>query len=110
MAFRQGAVPEVLGDAGVLVDDKDPVTVADAVARLQNDGAAAGGPGRLAGRVGRLDGWPSTGPVPGWSALSVEVAGPSAERPGAGPGSASARRRRPGVTRSTKRGGERSSE
>ena len=38
VAYRQGAVPDVLGDAGVLVDDKDPVTVADAVARLQHDG------------------------------------------------------------------------
>jgi glycosyltransferase involved in cell wall biosynthesis len=38
VAYRQGAVPDVLGDAGVVVDDKDPVTVADAVARLQTDG------------------------------------------------------------------------
>ena len=39
VAHRQGAVPDVLGDAGVLVDDKDPLTVADAVARLQTDAA-----------------------------------------------------------------------
>jgi glycosyltransferase involved in cell wall biosynthesis len=31
-------LPEVLGDAGVLVPTKDPVAVADAVRRLQADG------------------------------------------------------------------------
>ncbi len=38
VAYREGAVPETLGDAGVLVEAKDPVTLADAVGRLQNDG------------------------------------------------------------------------
>ena len=37
VAYRAGAVPEVLGSAGVLVDDKRPLTVAAAVARLQTD-------------------------------------------------------------------------
>ena len=39
VAYRQGAVPEVLGDAGVLLDAKDPATVARAVHRLQVDDA-----------------------------------------------------------------------
>lgn len=39
VAFRQGALPEVLGDAGVLLDAKDPATVADTVQRLQVDDA-----------------------------------------------------------------------
>lgn len=39
VAFRQGALPEVLGDAGVLLDAKDPAAVAEAVHRLQVDDA-----------------------------------------------------------------------
>ncbi|MGH9087434.1 MAG: glycosyltransferase [Acidimicrobiales bacterium] len=39
VAYRQGAVPEVLGDAGVLLDAKDARTVAEAVHRLQLDDA-----------------------------------------------------------------------
>lgn len=39
VAYRQGAVPEVLGDAGVLLDVKDPLTVAAAVRRLAIDDA-----------------------------------------------------------------------
>lgn len=39
VAYRQGALPEVLGDAGVLLDAKDPLTVAEAVHRLQADDA-----------------------------------------------------------------------
>jgi L-malate glycosyltransferase len=35
VAYREGALPEVLGDAGVLLDDKDPVVVADAVRDVQ---------------------------------------------------------------------------
>lgn len=38
VACRRGALPEVLGDAGVLLDDKDPVATAEAVHRLQADG------------------------------------------------------------------------
>ncbi|MGH9083311.1 MAG: glycosyltransferase, partial [Acidimicrobiales bacterium] len=38
VAFRQGALPEVLGDAGVLLDRKDPLEVAAAVHRLLTDG------------------------------------------------------------------------
>ncbi|HMD46640.1 MAG TPA: glycosyltransferase family 4 protein [Acidimicrobiales bacterium] len=38
VAFREGAVPEVLGDAGTLLEDKDPVRLADAVARLADPG------------------------------------------------------------------------
>lgn len=37
VAYRQGAVPEVLGEAGVLLDAKDPLTVAAAVHRLATD-------------------------------------------------------------------------
>jgi glycosyltransferase involved in cell wall biosynthesis len=37
VAFRQGALPEVLGDGGVLVDSLDPVTLADAVASVVAD-------------------------------------------------------------------------
>ena len=39
VAFDQGAVPEVLGDAGVLVTTRDPYEVADAIADLLDDGA-----------------------------------------------------------------------
>jgi glycosyltransferase involved in cell wall biosynthesis len=35
VAYREGALPEVLGDAGVLLDAKDPVVVADAVRGVQ---------------------------------------------------------------------------
>ncbi len=34
VAYRRGALPEVLGDAGVLVERKDPATVAGAVSRV----------------------------------------------------------------------------
>jgi L-malate glycosyltransferase len=37
VAARRGALPEVLGDAGVLLGHKDPVLTADAVHRLQTD-------------------------------------------------------------------------
>jgi glycosyltransferase involved in cell wall biosynthesis len=37
VAFREGAVPEVLGDAGLLLDHKDPRAVADAVADVCTD-------------------------------------------------------------------------
>jgi len=37
VAYRQGAVPETLGDAGVLIDAKDPVSIARAVHRLAVD-------------------------------------------------------------------------
>jgi len=37
VAHRRGALPEVLGDAGVLLDGKDPEVTADAVHRLQTD-------------------------------------------------------------------------
>ena len=40
VAFDQGAVPEVLGDAGVLVTSRDPYALADAIAGLLADGAA----------------------------------------------------------------------
>ena len=39
VAFRAGALAEVLGDAGVLVDTKDPMVLADTVRRLQVDPA-----------------------------------------------------------------------
>src|SRR6202043_741160 len=37
VAFDQGAVPEVLGEAGVLVSDKDPYALADAIGALLAD-------------------------------------------------------------------------
>ncbi|MGH9114514.1 MAG: glycosyltransferase, partial [Acidimicrobiales bacterium] len=37
VAFRAAAVPETVGDAGVLLDDKDPLTTAAAVASLLAD-------------------------------------------------------------------------
>lgn len=37
VAYREGALPEVGGDAAVLVGDKDPTTLASAVHRLQCD-------------------------------------------------------------------------
>jgi glycosyltransferase involved in cell wall biosynthesis len=39
VAFDQGAIPEVLGDAGVLLTTRDPYEVADAVADLLDDDA-----------------------------------------------------------------------
>ena len=39
VAFDQGAVPEVLGDAGALVSDKDPYALAAAIAGLLADAA-----------------------------------------------------------------------
>jgi glycosyltransferase involved in cell wall biosynthesis len=38
VAFDQGAVPEVLGGAGVLVSDKDPYALVAAIAALLRDG------------------------------------------------------------------------
>ena len=38
VAFDQGAIPEVLGDAGVLLTTRDPYEVADAIADLLDDG------------------------------------------------------------------------
>jgi glycosyltransferase involved in cell wall biosynthesis len=40
VAYRQGALPEVMGDAGVLVDDKGPRALAGAVDALLADPAA----------------------------------------------------------------------
>lgn len=37
VAFDQGAIPEVLGDAGVLVTSRDPYDLAEAIARLLAD-------------------------------------------------------------------------
>jgi glycosyltransferase involved in cell wall biosynthesis len=37
VAYREGALPEVLGDAGVLVTDKDPSALANAAHRLTTD-------------------------------------------------------------------------
>lgn len=39
VAYRQGALPEVLGDAGVLLETKDARTLSAAVHRLQTDDA-----------------------------------------------------------------------
>jgi glycosyltransferase involved in cell wall biosynthesis len=38
VAFDQGAIPEVLGDAGILITTRDPYVVADAIADLLADG------------------------------------------------------------------------
>lgn len=52
VAYRQGAVPEVLGGAGVLLDEKDADTVADALFGVrragERDRLAAAGYARLA--------------------------------------------------------------
>ncbi len=56
VAFDQGAVPEVLGGAGVLVVDKDPYALAGSIAALLADSgrrAALGEAGR--DRLGELD-------------------------------------------------------
>jgi glycosyltransferase involved in cell wall biosynthesis len=37
IAYRSSAVPETLGDAGLLLDDKSPAVVATAVETLRND-------------------------------------------------------------------------
>ena len=37
VAFRQGALPEVLGEAGVLVDSKDPYTLSSTIGVLLSD-------------------------------------------------------------------------
>ncbi|MFM7549969.1 MAG: glycosyltransferase family 4 protein, partial [Cyanobacteriota bacterium] len=67
IAARAGALPEVVGDAGLLVDPRSPAAIADAMARLGREPAlarelAALGPQRAAGfrwsdtaeRVGEL--------------------------------------------------------
>jgi alpha-1,3-rhamnosyl/mannosyltransferase len=41
VAARRGALPEVLGSAGPLIDPDDPVAIADAIARLLDDAAYA---------------------------------------------------------------------
>ena len=56
VAFDQGAVPEVLGDAGVLVSDKDPYALAASIRDLLADAprrAALGAAGRR--RLAELD-------------------------------------------------------
>ena len=42
VAFAAGAVPETIGDAGVILPEKDPATVAAALHRVVSDGALAG--------------------------------------------------------------------
>jgi glycosyltransferase involved in cell wall biosynthesis len=39
VAFDEGALPEVLGDAGLLIEHKDPASLSAAVARVQSDAA-----------------------------------------------------------------------
>jgi glycosyltransferase involved in cell wall biosynthesis len=39
VAFRQGALPEVLGDGGVLVDSKDPYTLSSTIGAVLSDAA-----------------------------------------------------------------------
>jgi L-malate glycosyltransferase len=43
VAFDQGAIPEVLGDAGVLLTTRDPYEVADTIADLLDDGPRRAG-------------------------------------------------------------------
>ena len=56
VAFRQGAIPEVVGDAGVVVDTKDPDALAHTIAALLADGPRRDGlAGRARARVRALD-------------------------------------------------------
>ena len=57
MAFDQGAVPEVLGGAGVLVSDKDPYALAGAIHAAAGRRAPCGPPWPRPGsrRLGELD-------------------------------------------------------
>ncbi len=50
VAFDQGAVPEVLGDAGVLVSDKDPYALAAAIGDLLADAPRRAALGEAASR------------------------------------------------------------
>ena len=60
VAFDQGAVPEVLGDAGVLVSDKDPYALAASIDAPAGRRRAARRPGRGRGAAG----WPSSTSTP----------------------------------------------
>ncbi len=56
VANGAGALPEVVGDAGVLVDARDPYAVADAVARVLGDAALRANLADAAGRrIAALD-------------------------------------------------------
>ena len=50
VAFRQGALPEVLGDGGVLVDSKDPYTLVRRPSAPSWRDAVVAGPAGAAGR------------------------------------------------------------
>jgi glycosyltransferase involved in cell wall biosynthesis len=41
VAARRGSLPEVLGDAGLLVDPTKPAEIADAITRILNDHESA---------------------------------------------------------------------
>jgi glycosyltransferase involved in cell wall biosynthesis len=56
VAFRQGALPDVLGPAGVLVDAKDPYTLSATIGGVVADGPGrAGLAQRSAERLRQLD-------------------------------------------------------
>jgi glycosyltransferase involved in cell wall biosynthesis len=53
IAARAGALPEVVGEAALLVDPRDPAAIADAISRIDRDPSlarslAAAGPARAA--------------------------------------------------------------
>ena len=98
VAYRQGALPEVLGDAGTLLETKDPATLAAAAHRLGADRRGPGGGGggrqgppgrprpggRRAGPGGALRGGPRPGPLARW------------RQPGARPDAVATGQSRPG--------------
>ena len=60
VAANRGALPEVLGDAGLLVDPDDPDQIASAIDRMLNDETlAASCASRGAARARQFD-WPHT--------------------------------------------------
>ena len=53
VAYAAAAVPGTVGDAGLLLTDKDPVVVATAVERLRSDASLRTEPRRRGPRAGR---------------------------------------------------------
>jgi glycosyltransferase involved in cell wall biosynthesis len=78
VAFDQGAVPEVLGDAGVLVSDKDPYALAASIAAVLADTARRNALAEAGGlRLRELD---LAGAADRFVSLLVPLAGQAAGR------------------------------